>query len=185
MRNAWTREYEGVFQEEFVVRRVEPHEARVYVLRFERKDDGPNLLKKLASQTVKDMDEATEQGHLVELDEMRKRVKLLELRSDDLKRVLRNAGTGLTPLVEGCVDVWTERFPEQAHDKDGKSCFWKHKWGQCTQFASYCARTCSTCNPGMRTRTRGRGRGEARSRRGASTAQRGRSRGLAHIPVAR
>ena len=146
VRNAWTREFEGVFQEEFIVKRVEAHEARVYVVRFERESDGPHLLKKLAYQAVKDMTDATDQGHLVELDEMRGRVKLLEKRSEELKRMLRNTGTGLTPLVDGCVDEWTEHFPEQAHDKGGKSCYWKHKWGQCDSFGEQCSRSCGRCN---------------------------------------
>ena len=171
VRNAWEREYEGVFQEEFIVRRVEAHEARVYVLRFERQEDGPQMLKKLANQAVKDMSDATERGHLVELDEVRERVKQLERRSEDLKRMLRNTGTGLTPLVEGCVDDWTERFPEQALDRDGRSCFWKHKWGQCGTFAAHCARTCGTCKPERRTNIPGRG-GEAAAgtKRGAGRA---------------
>jgi len=117
VRNAWTREYEGVFPEEFIVKRVEAHEARVYILRFERESDGPHLLRKLANQAVTDDSDATERGHLVELDEMRERVKLLETRSEDLKRMLRNTGTGLTPLVDGCVDLWTVQYPGQAHDR--------------------------------------------------------------------
>ena len=156
VRNAWTREYEGSFHEEFVVKRVEAHEARVYILRFERKEDGPFLLKKLADQAVKDMSEATEQGHLVELDEMRSRVKLLEKRSEDLKQMLRYTGTGLTPVVLGCVDEWTERYPEQARDRGGKSCYWKHKWGQCAKFGELCARSCGRCNLATRTRMHAR-----------------------------
>lgn len=107
VRNAWTREYEGSFHEEFVVKRVEAHEARVYILRFERNEDGPFLLKKLADQAVKNMSEATEQGHLVELDEMRSRVKLLEKRSEDLKQMLKVYGHGSDSVVDGCVDEWT------------------------------------------------------------------------------
>ena len=149
VRNAWTREYEGVFPEEFVAKRVEAHEARVYVLRVERQNDGPHLLKKLANQAVSEDSDATERGHLVELDEMRERVKLLEKRSEDLKRMLRDTGTGLTPLVDGCVDLWTEQYPEQAHDRGGRSCYWKHKWGQCSTFGKQCARSCGLCNLGV------------------------------------
>ena len=171
VRNAWTREYEGVFQEEFIARRVEAHEARVYTLCFERESDGPHLLKKLADQAFIENSEATELGHLVELDEMRERVKLLETRSDDLKRMLRNTGTGLTPLVDGCIDLWTEQYPDQAHDRGGRSCYWKHKWGQCGTFAAHCARTCGTCKPERRTNIPGRG-GEAAAgtKRGAGRA---------------
>ena len=160
VRNAWTREYEGVFHEEFVVKRVEAHEARVYVLRFERQNDGPHLLKKLANQVVSDDSEATERGHLVELDEMRERVKLLEKRSEDLKRMLRNTGTGLKPLIDGCVDLWTEQFSGQAHDRGGRSCYWKHKWGQCSTFGKQCARSCGLCSLGVRS-----GKGSGRNTR--------------------
>ena len=150
VRNAWTREYEGVFPEEFIVKRVEAHEARVYILRFERESDGPHLLRKLANQAVTDDSDATERGHLVELDEMRERVKLLETRSEDLKRMLRNTGTGLTPLVDGCVDLWTEQYPGQAHDRSGRSCYFKHKWNQCSTFGKQCSRSCGLCNLGVR-----------------------------------
>jgi len=168
VRNAWTCEYEGVFQEEFIARRVEAHEARVYVLRFERESDGPHLLKKLANQAFIENSEATELGHLVELDEMRERVKLLEKRSEDLKRMLRNTGTGLTPLVDGCIDLWTEQYPDQAHDRGGRSCYWKHKWGQCNTFGKQCARSCGLCNLGVPA-GKGAGRNARRAASGRNT----------------
>ena len=151
-------------QEEFIARRVEAHEARVYTLRFERESDGPHLLKKLANQAFIENSEATELGHLVELDEMRERVKLLETRSDDLKRMLRNTGTGLTPLVDGCIDLWTEQYPDQAHDRAGRSCYWKHKWGQCNTFGKQCARSCGLCHLGVRA-----GKGAGRNARRAAS----------------
>ena len=53
VRNAWEEEYEGVFGAQFTARHVEPHEARVYVLKFEEPKAPRHSLYALMAQKMR------------------------------------------------------------------------------------------------------------------------------------
>ena len=50
VRNAWENEYEGIFGAQFTAKKVEAHEARVYVLRFESQQVTPGSLMELMEE---------------------------------------------------------------------------------------------------------------------------------------
>lgn len=71
-------------------------------------------------------------------------------RAEDVGCVLPHPAADELPAElreESCLDVWSAVFPGEAGDWRGRSCDFKVKWGQCSQFYSSCQCSCGYCLP--------------------------------------
>lgn len=226
VRNAWENEYEGIFGAQFTATKVEAHEARVYVLRFESQEVTPGALmelmeeedevsKRIAGSRGRRRGHATEHSVKPAAAAQHEPVGVASGKGKGLggtRRHQSNSAEGgrggkptgqgrrggngavssgsvrrhqggkaagskatggkvtssggepgrrsgssapvsmldkltgmLTAKLAGCRDSWAVRFPMEIDDRNGRSCSWKSKWGQCAQFAQHCERTCGRC----------------------------------------